>query len=186
MKWEILKCSEDDFEGAPEWATQCIWCDKGSGHFVYWLNPATSTMFNPACHTKPDFWGGEYGHRNYIESERRPITEPDVNQQLNTEWSGEGLPPVGIECEMQNDECKWIPVDIIAHKDGFAFGWSYDYRLVFFSDAAFEFRPIRSAEDVARDEAISEMLMMEGGMPDSYQPHELVAALYDAGYRKVE
>lgn len=74
-----------------------------------------------------------------------------------TEWSGEGLPPVGCECEMQDAIGVFIPVDIIANHDGFAFGWNYDRHAVYFSDKRCEFRPIRSEYDKKRDEAVVEL-----------------------------
>lgn len=33
---------------------------------------------------------------------------------------------------------------------------------------------------------IEKMLAIESEMPDSYQPYDLMTALYDAGYRKME
>lgn len=113
-----------------------------------------------------------------IIAERRPITEQA--------WDGEGLPPVGVECEVKGcigDYREWKKVTVFAVRDKTVF---FDHDCGWSATATHEFRPIRSTEDVARDEAIIDMLMVEGGMPDSYQPHELVAALYDAGYRKMD
>lgn len=88
--------------------------------------------------------------------------ETDINecigQGVAPVWNGEGLPPVGCECEMQDGSGYWISVDIIANKDGFTFGWSYDYRMVYFSDKENEFRPSRSEADKKRDEAVAVML----------------------------
>lgn len=150
MKYEITKGNEKDFEGAPEWATECVWNDKAGESFSYWLNPKENKMLATWMNGSPDIWAGIYGHRNYIKAERRPISDPV--------WDGEGLPPVGVECEMENDRGTWLPVDVIAHKDGFAFGWSYGYRMVLHSDKTEGFRPIRSPEDVARDEAIDDLV----------------------------
>lgn len=77
-----------------------------------------------------------------------------IGQDVATAWNGEGLPPVGCECEMQDGSGYWIAVDIIANKDGFTFGWSYDYRMVYFSDKENEFRPLVSEADKKREEAI--------------------------------
>lgn len=153
MKWEILKGSEKDFEGAPAWATECVWNDKGEGSFSYWLNPETKTIFNTNWHNGPTCWNEEYGHRNYIRAERRPITEPDVNQQLTTEWSGEGLPPVGVECEMLWDK-EWVKCVIKAYGDEQFIFKAQGHREWAGHINNFEFRPIRSAEDVARHNAL--------------------------------
>nr|UVN09992.1 MAG: hypothetical protein [Bacteriophage sp.] len=84
--------------------------------------------------------------------------EADLNECIGQDvaqvWNGEGLPPVGCECEMQDGAGCWIDVDIIANKDGFTFGWSYDYRMVYFSDKENEFRATRSEADKKREEVI--------------------------------
>lgn len=75
-----------------------------------------------------------------------------------TEWDGVGLPPVGFECEMQDAVGEFIPVDIIANHDGFAFGWNYDRHAVYFSDKRCEFRPLSSEADKKRNEAVKAMV----------------------------
>lgn len=148
MKYEIIKGSEKDFEGAPEWATECVWNDKGSESFCYWLNPKTKTIFNPNWHIKPDCWNEEYGWRNYIKAERRPITEPI--------WDGETLPPLGVACEVNDERSdSWTLVDsVLAHANihGISVAVFQIGGYIAYSPAD-RFRPIRSPEDVARNEA---------------------------------
>lgn len=91
-----------------------------------------------------------------------------------TGWDGTGLPPVGCECEMQNDNGQWINVCIIAQFDGFSFGWNYDCRMVYFSDKSDEFRPLRTEAE----RAIDEMVQLSGVSIGAAK------ILYDAGYRK--
>lgn len=91
-----------------------------------------------------------------------------------TGWDGTGLPPVGCECEMQNDNGQWINVCIIAQFDGFSFGWNYDCRMVYFSDKSDEFRPLRTEAE----RAIDEMVQLSGVSTGAAK------ILYDAGYRK--
>lgn len=84
--------------------------------------------------------------------------EQDLNECIGQdvdmpEWNGEGLPPIGCACEMQASKGTWIPVEIIAKNDGFTFGWSYDYRIVFLGDKADEFRPLRTEGERAREDA---------------------------------
>jgi|GEM_PF-2571371 len=146
MKYEITKGSEKDFEGVPVWALYVetyrgnVFASEGysaGDRYIALTGLDKGKEFIVDDETNPP---------GRIIAERRPITEQA--------WDGEGLPPVGVECEMHNDRGTWLPVDVIAHKDGFAFGWSYDYRIVLHSDKTEGFRPIRSPEDVARDEAI--------------------------------
>lgn len=98
--------------------------------------------------------------------------EADLNECIGhgaaPVWNGEGLPPVGCECEMQDGSGYWIAVDIIANKDGFTFGWSYDYRMVYFSDKEDEFRPLRSEADKKREEAIMSLAKYGGAASFKY------------------
>lgn len=185
MKYEITKGSEKDFEGAPEWATMKCHCTIGDPKEIKNENLAFSDGIVRESRWVDAFFvdgGGGTIHREeqwHVIAERRPITEQA--------WDGEGLPPVGVECEMHNDRGTWLPVDVIAHKDGFAFGWSYDYRIVLHSDKTEGFRPIRSPEDVARDEAIDAMRDVGYTLPAAIRfTKEEMASLYDAGYRKME
>lgn len=69
--WEYVKGSEADFEGAPEWATECVWSDKGSEHFVYWLDKMTCRIQSPYfSETK---FNGVYGWANYVKAARRKV-----------------------------------------------------------------------------------------------------------------
>ena len=96
-------------------------------------------------------------------------------------WNGEGLPPVGCECEMQDSKGTWLPVVIIAKNDGFNFGWSYDYRIVLFGDKADEFRPLRSEADKKRDEAIEAIdWYMPEFIPDIPNEYYHAKKIYDA------
>lgn len=71
-KWKYRKGCEKDFEGAPEWATHCVWNDKGGESFCYWLNEDEKRIkFNGLIMD----WDGEYGYRNYIKAQREPVTE---------------------------------------------------------------------------------------------------------------
>ena len=87
--------------------------------------------------------------------------EQDLNECIGASeaqvWNGDGVPPIGCACEMQDSKGTWLPVEIIAKNDGFTFGWSYDYRLVFFGDKADEFRPLRTEGEKARNAAIGAM-----------------------------
>lgn len=95
--------------------------------------------------------------------------EQDLNECIGASearvWNGDGVPPVGCACEMQDSKGKWLPVDIIAKNDGFTFGWSYDYRLVFFGDKANEFRPLRTEAEKAREKLAASLHIAAGASP---------------------
>ncbi|ENL2990876.1 hypothetical protein AB4432_002350 [Escherichia coli] len=94
-------------------------------------------------------------------------------------WDGKGLPPVGCECEMQNEKGEWVAVDVIAKYDGFSFGWNYDYRMVYFSDKPAEFRPISSESDKKRDAAVAAMRNFATNYNNSTVIHA-INQVYDA------
>ncbi|QHJ82083.1 MAG: hypothetical protein [Caudoviricetes sp.] len=156
MKYEIIKGSEKDFEQAPEWAK------VKTKTFLY-------EFFLEHCGIGAKYINAEYPETVKITSttapnsdeeiiaERRPITEPV--------WDGEGLPPVGVECEHcpgGTTQAEWEVVKVLAinerpggvftdfwlqREDGSSYIIGNPYR----------FRPIRSPEDVARSNAIGEM-----------------------------
>ena len=117
--------------------------------------------------------------------------EQDLNECIDASkaqlWNGVGVPPIGCVCEMQDSKGTWLPVEIIAKNDGFTFGWSYDYRLVFFGDKADEFRPLRTEAEKARESAIQDLTsVICGNVPDTGMATAAMYAerVYDAGYRK--
>lgn len=127
MKYEITKGSEKDFEGSNDGVMRIYRSDSGS--FLY----ADIDTFDA---------------RWELIAERRPITEPV--------WDGEGLPPVGVECE-----------GLFPRHHGNSFEWqdclvlyAFEHECAVKSKVTStlhycdQFRPARSPEDVARDEAI--------------------------------
>lgn len=115
-------------------------------------------------------------------------------------WNGEGLPPVGTACEILKNKTTWawIKVRIIAHvTDDPRFNPIAIYipegdpSAVVGQAVAASFRPIRTAEQIAaeaRVKAIAEMTEIAGAAAAADNPRGGggAAALYDAGYRKVE
>lgn len=105
-------------------------------------------------------------------------------------WTGEGLPPVGMECEVKNDiNDGWDRVDeVLAHttiKGAVVAVFKRDDR-VFYSPAD-AFRALRTPEQIAAEQrarAIDEMWSVYW-QPDAPTAKEALGLLYDAGYRKV-
>lgn len=99
-------------------------------------------------------------------------------------WNGEGLPPVGAVCELQDA----TEVRILAHTKRagapVAVYQCTDSESIEAYTASF-FRPIRTPEQIAaeeREKAIEEIASLIGRGTFSQD----AAAIYDAGYRKVE
>ncbi|EPT7010016.1 hypothetical protein ACVR20_001516 [Cronobacter sakazakii] len=95
-------------------------------------------------------------------------------------WDGEGLPPVGCECEGRFIlGGKWFFFRCVAVDCGIAFGWA-GKDAVTLDEGSYEFRPIPSEADKKRDEAVE-------ALHDEYFSHapidkvrDVLYALYDA------
>ena len=104
-------------------------------------------------------------------------------------WSGEGLPPVGVVCEV--DWCEeWHKCEVIAHfqqRCGMVAAFTVEISDGAKSLDAFgadSFRPIRTPEQIAADEreaAIEEMTQI---INKNLANTIAASAIYDAGYRK--
>ncbi|WP_426785824.1 hypothetical protein ACP3TB_21500 (plasmid) [Rahnella variigena] len=184
MKYEITKGSEKDFEGAPEWAAHVVKLNRDSS--VAWVSGRDNKY---QYKYDPD---EQYGHpiqgsfiswdwRDGVEiiAERRPITEQA--------WDGEGLPPVGALCRCRGfSDMPWVECEVLAWHDDEVWLKRVDDGKTFTMGNP-ELFPIPSPEDVARDEAIEAMRDVGYTLPAAIRfTKEEMAALYDAGYRKME
>lgn len=116
---------------------------------------------------------------------------------IQRDWNGEGLPPVGTVCEVQDwvngDTPSWRQTKVIAHHLGFAIETSSadgdDVEVGVC--AAGDFRPIRTPEQIAAESEINELKemleMFLGGFEDSVLNIQSgLIALRNAGYKKFE
>jgi len=173
-----------DWSNAPEGATHS--CDQGwykfcgcLGDWYYW-SPTDGGWFKTPYASPENFswWGA---------SVKRPV-----------EWSGEGLPPVGQTCErrfVDVEGSSWLGCIVLAHgakkifirdNAGDEFAHSID---------EVEFRPFRTAEQIAADERLHQIRNALTAIKAGQQqfPNDLVRgniiaatveAMIDAGYRK--
>ena len=105
------------------------------------------------------------------------------------EWSGEGLPPVGVRCERSINPSTWKLTRICGHSADGAYAAFYDGDgLMGWGDDC-KFRPIRTPEQIAAEDrsvAISDIINTIGWLNTQPGCHEAAGRLYDAGYRKQE
>lgn len=108
-------------------------------------------------------------------------------------WSGDGLPPVGIECE---DDAGNQVLIVAHHINGThaIFAESLTDGLLYYGSAG-EFRPIRTPEQIAADERAAEIRAMGRVIAADEERRRVccatcaraaVEAIYDAGYRKAK
>ena len=118
--------------------------------------------------------------RDKMQKKVEQVAQPT---QDNSWYEREELPPVGYECEaIHNGE--WVAVEVLRHRvnnvemnvaavmDCTSFN-------VFWSD---DFRPLRTE----REKTIDEMNGLVGDIEEYPTWRDAMAALYDAGYRKVK
>lgn len=97
-------------------------------------------------------------------------------------WNGEGKPPVGTVCEVLNDALnlpEWEVCDILFIGSFTAVYTSESCREMTARCNNLNFRPLKSQADIAREDAIEEMV---GLVSDSFSIYDTAATLIDAGY----
>lgn len=97
-------------------------------------------------------------HKPQEEERTEAGQEADLNdcigQTPTTEWNGEGLPPVGTQCEFISNDTSWGTVDVIGFdSDKVVFKPSGETYYGMVPSQRQIFRPIRSEADKKRDNA---------------------------------
>jgi hypothetical protein len=112
--------------------------------------------------------------------------------QQPPEWSGEGLPPVGTECEVSMSAgmfgaSVWVSCTILAYDIGITEIAVFRTKAGAYGGAKRGFfRPIKSEREKAI-QAMNPIICSQGMFSaDGDACKAISAALYDAGYRKVE
>lgn len=85
-------------------------------------------------------------------------------------WNGEGLPPVGCECEAryrEADGAEWFFFRCVGVDCGIAFGWA-GKEAVTLGKGSYEFRPIRSGADKNREEGVIALAKAGGALEFKY------------------
>lgn len=174
-----------DWHKAPEWATGYGLMSGSFGIEEVWFNDKQYLPLQGQGSYGPYPFGGGIGPHMHN------ATKGQIAFQKHrpTPWNGEGLPPVGVSCEVENEsDGGWDAVDeVLAHteiKGASVAVFKRDDR-VFYSPAN-AFRPIRTPDQIAaeeRERAINDIAAMWEGQSGGWR--DFFAALYDAGYRKV-
>jgi hypothetical protein len=176
MKYEYLKGSEKDFEGAPEWATHVIEHKEGNQRafaekFDYMCRAvyATDAELYPDSKTviaNPTMW--------IVIADRELV---DVEVTGKSSWDGVGLPPVGCECEFISDT-SWGRVKVIGYDgDKVVFKPSVDEYYAATPGGKCEFLPLRTEADKKRDAVIESLMRIVCGPS---QASATVNKIYDA------
>lgn len=141
--------------------------------------------------TKEKFTRAEDHHEAFVTRAQWQSAVDALKAEKAVEWNGEGLPPVGTVCKMQNAIGVWREVEIFAHFKGNVFGWDGGELVSYFSDKLDDFQRIKTPEQIAAEvraktikQMVEDMRVMIGlaEFPDEKK----AGRLYDLGYRKFE
>lgn len=170
-----------DWAKAPEWAGAVVEALCGTKFWVTKFGGVSARQRVGA--SEPDTEVAKMrGSHGWTLVETRPTESPA--------WNGEGLPPVGTVCEWRDDDFgDWRKVEVkymSKHTALLAFDVADDCEGAF-SPTNCQFRPIRTPEQTAAEARALEILEIEriAVTGENYGQH-YAAAIYDAGYRKVE
>lgn len=151
--------------------------------------PADATHFSPAFEDFVDLWAKTDGHtwmyRGMSSDAWHFGPQPDSKERyIERPWGGEGLPPVGTDFEICNrGDGNWRKAKMLfAGKELGVMRLDTGAEYSFYVNE-WEYRPIRTAEQIAADEraaAIEEIrqLLLSGAKGS------IESVIYDAGYRK--
>lgn len=169
-----------DWSKAPEWAGAVV---QASGGSLFWVMQFGGVSPRQRLtNTRPD------------ESEIADMRAEGHKWKLvatrpeGSEWSGEGLPPVGTVCEVQGPQSKGWGRARIQYQEKAVCVWRWlDCLNPDQIDHAerpdrLGFRPLRSERDKAVDE-MTRRFALSASFPEAPW-RELFAQMHDAGYRK--
>ncbi len=171
--------NEIDWSKAPEGATH--WCDESDTDYACWLRRSEDGSWH-AMLPSHSAW-----HVAIVDDDTMRTTTPRP-----AAWNGEGLPPAGTVCEVEDADGNWHECTVLAHfRTDAVFIPDPDYPYgVYDGLPAERFRPIRTPEQIAaeeREKAIDSMAVVadpSGGAPETCRL--FCERLYDACYRKTE
>lgn len=140
------------------------------------------------------FWRAESSQRDIIAYR---LHKPDINSRANddrlerdlnecigqpVQWHGDGVPPVGIECEVKWTGGKWEKCEVLfVGTEKVVVEMRNREAAMSLCDV--KFRPLRTEAEKSREADINAML----GVVTNYNKTDVIHAieqLYDAGYRK--
>lgn len=104
--------------------------------------------------------------------------EAALSASKKPEWNGEGLPPVGVECEMSLGDDEWSRCVIIAKGEEQIIYQAEGCREFSGHRNNYRFRPVRSEADRKRDDTI--LAMASAPKPCGHPIASICAEIYDA------
>lgn len=160
----------------------------------------SDVVVNPFSNAGQAFWRHENSVMDIIAyrlHQTQEVTEADdeadlnecIGQDVAPEWSGDGLPPVGCECELKfkyhDSDVSWSTVAVLWQRDDDTLVEYIENKLkntillIRNTSERVDFRPIRSEADKKRDEAVAQLNNFVA-MGKFALDEDLAYAVYDA------
>ncbi|HHG5663712.1 TPA: hypothetical protein ACPWRN_005408 [Pseudomonas aeruginosa] len=114
------------------------------------------------------------------------IPRPAESSPAAPTWDGQGLPPVGTNCEYRSSD-GWLQCEVVAHRNNAAVVLDHHYEADFVPRQ--DLRPIRTLEQIAaeaRDNATTAWLNKIAREYDQHTAAKCEHILIGAGYRRQE
>ena len=115
---------------------------------------------------------------------------------MTNEWNGEGLPPVGCECEFYHGWTReWLMCKILAHDSTRVIAEELNFKESVLDTSKFferglplkpdDFRPIKSKQEIERDADIDELFALLAPVSEQFVARTRLnlGKILDAGYR---
>lgn len=134
-----------------------------------------------------DYWNERMG--TWCGSDFPTCANHLFDRPEKVEWDGQGLPPVGVECEYRHmiwPEYRRCEIRYISDESLVAYD---DAQEQFYRTRDMLFRPIRTPEQIAAEERRNSILHLANLLIDSRghcNEYSQAKAIFDAGYRRQE
>lgn len=179
MTWEYLIGSEKDFVGAPDWCTH--------SSLMFWLMDSSIKIGNKFQMKGVSRVNVHSEHNSLIGSKIGIIAQR--RKRKSTEWNGEGLPPVGCVCEALITG-GWRKVKVVFSGDDLELNAAGEFVVVDLENThlswADEFRPLRTKEQIERDETVNKITNLVEALRPFKSSREIAECMFDEGYRKTK
>lgn len=180
-----------NLDNPPVGATHYIGCSEGI--VDWWMREPGNNWYVWA-------WTAKHWALDTPSAGQKNLMKPIHESLRKKEWNGEGLPPVGTECEFKQNLLGWVKATITAITDKSIVFTRPIYRHAEITGVHEEllphkaierFRPIRTPEQIAAEERNAILAEMQRAVDcGSHGPQitlqNTLMNLYDAGYRKVK
>ena len=111
----------------------------------------------------------------------RDLYESVLAASQKPAWNGEGVPPVGVECESkQFAQIDWREFRVVAVENGHVFGFWHDNVGACLDSTHWMFRPLRTESERKRESALESICAVLEMVAQDYKRNDEVKLIYEA------